>query len=435
MKTYIETFGCQMNESDSERILYILEKEGYNRTYSIEESDIIVINTCTVRENAKNKLYGHIGNLKKIKEKKEDILICIGGCAAQELKGKIIDDFPYVDIVFGTYNITELPELINKRISSGKSVCSIKKSGFDPDLLNVKRSYSFKAFVPIIIGCNNNCSYCIVPRVRGKERSIEPEKIIDYVKNLVSRGVIEVTLLGQNVNSYGKSPDKYCSFSELLDRVSDIKGLERLRFMTSNPMDFSNDIIYMIRDKKNIANHIHLPFQSGSNRILKDMRRKYTREDYLGIIDKINKEIPECLVTTDIIVGFPGEERKDFLKTLDVVQKSRFNRSFTFIYSPRNGTLAAKMDDYIPHSEKKNWFNELVYIQNNISYEENIKFIGREFKVLVEGISVKDSRMLSGRMENNIIVNFKGIKNLAGKMVNVKITGARTFYLIGEAVI
>jgi len=424
-----------MNESDSERILYILEKEGYNRTYSIEESDIIVINTCTVRENAKNKLYGHIGNLKKIKEKKEDILICIGGCAAQELKGKIIDDFPYVDIVFGTYNITELPELINKRISSGKSVCSIKKSGFDTDLLNVKRSYSYKAFVPIIIGCNNNCSYCIVPRVRGKERSIEPEKIIDYVKNLVSRGVIEVTLLGQNVNSYGKSPDKYCSFSELLDRVSDIKGLERLRFMTSNPMDFSNDIIYMIRDKKNIANHIHLPFQSGSNRILKDMRRKYTREDYLGIIDKINKEIPECLVTTDIIVGFPGEERKDFLKTLDVVEKSRFNRSFTFIYSPRNGTLAAKMDDYIPHSEKKNWFNELVYIQNNISYEENKKFIGREFKVLVEGISVKDSRMLSGRMENNIIVNFKGSKNLAGKMVNVKITGARTFYLTGEAVI
>jgi len=432
MKTYIETFGCQINESDSERILYILEKEGYVRTYSIEESNIIVINTCTVRENAINKLYGHIGNLKKLKDKNEEVLICVGGCAAQELKEKIIDDFPYVDIVFGTYNIPELPDLVNKRISSGKSVCSIKKSGFDSDILKVKRSYSFKAFVPIIIGCNNSCSYCIVPRVRGKERSVEPEKIIDYVKDIVSRGVTEVTLLGQNVNSYGKDSDKYCSFSELLDKVSDIEGLERLRFMTSNPMDFSDDIIYVVRDKKNIANHIHLPFQSGSDRILKAMRRKYTREDYLGIIEKINKEIPECLITTDIIVGFPGEEREDFLKTLDIVEKVRFNRAFTFIYSPRRGTLAAKMDDYIACSEKKKWFNELVNLQNSISYKENKKFIGKKFKVLVEGVSIKDKDILSGRTETNIIVNFKGIKNIIGKMVNVKITDAKTFYLKGE---
>ncbi len=432
MKTYIETFGCQINESDSERMLYILEKEGYVRTYSIEESNIIVINTCTVRENAINKLYGHIGNLRKLKDKNEEVLICVGGCAAQELKEKIIDYFPYVDIVFGTYNIPELPELINKRISSGKSVCSIKKSGFDPDILKVKRGHSFKAFVPIIIGCNNSCSYCIVPRVRGKERSVEPEKIIDYVKDIVSQGVIEVTLLGQNVNSYGKDSDKYYSFSELLDKVSDIEGLERLRFMTSNPMDFSDDIIYAVRDKKNIANHIHLPFQSGSNRILRAMRRKYTREDYLGIIDKINKEIPECLITTDIIVGFPGEEKEDFLKTLDIVEKARFNRAFTFIYSPRRRTLAAKMDDYVDCSEKKKWFNELVNLQNSISYEENKKFIGKKFKVLVEGVSIKDAGILSGRAETNIIVNFKGTKNIIGKMVNVKITGAMTFYLKGE---
>jgi len=421
-----------MNESDSERILYLLEKEGYRRTYDIEESDIIVVNTCTVREKAKNKLYGHIGNFKRLKEKNRDILICIGGCASQDLKENIINDFPYVDIVFGTHNIPELPELIKKRISNGKSVCSIKKNGFDPYIFKVKRNYSFKASIPIIIGCNNNCSYCIVPRVRGKEKSIEPRKIINNIKDLVSQGVIEITLLGQNVNSYGKNLNEPCNFSELLERVSDIEGLERIRFMTSNPMDFSKNIINIIKNRKNIAKHIHLPFQSGSNRILKKMRRKYTRENYLDIIDSIKKDIPECLITTDIIVGFPGEDRKDFLKTIDVIKKVRFSRAFTFIYSPRRGTLAAKMDDYIPHKEKRKWFNELVDKQNKISYEENNKFIGKKSKVLVEGISAKDPSILGGRMENNIIVNFKGTKNLVGKLVNVKITEAKTFYLKGE---
>ncbi|MEA2016573.1 MAG: tRNA (N6-isopentenyl adenosine(37)-C2)-methylthiotransferase MiaB [Actinomycetota bacterium] len=434
MRAYIETFGCQMNESDSERILYLLEKEGYSRTNVIEKSDIIVINTCTVREKAKNKLYGHIGNLKKIKEKNRDVLICIGGCAAQDLKENIIGDFPYVDIVFGTHNIPELPELINKRISSGKNVCSIKKNGFDPDVLKVKRNYKFKAFIPIIMGCNNNCSYCIVPRVRGKEISIESGKIINYVKELVSQGVIEITLIGQNVNSYGKNLDNPCSFSELLDMVSGIKGLKRIRFMTSNPMDFSKSIIDIIKSKKNITKHIHLPFQSGSNSILKKMRRKYTREDYLGIIYEIKREIPDCSITTDVIVGFPGEEKKDFLETIDVVKKSRFIRAFTFIYSPRKGTLAAKMDDYISYTDKKRWFNELVEVQNRISYEENNKFIGNKYKVLVEVISRKNPEILSGRMENNIIVNFKGTKNLVGKLAYVYITGARTFYLTGETI-
>lgn len=353
MKVYIETFGCQMNENDSERILYLLENEGYKRTYDIAASDLIVINTCTVREKAKNRLYGHIGNLKILKNKNKDIIICIGGCTAQDLKEKLIEDFPFVDIVFGTHNIAELPELINRRVSTGKSMCSIENNGFDSDLYKIKREKNFKAFVPITIGCDNYCSYCIVPFVRGNEKSVEPGKIIKNIKELVSRGVLEVTLLGQNVNSYGKNLNELCTFSELLEKVSDIKGLKRIRFMTSHPKDFSKSLINIIKDRDNIVKHIHLPLQAGSNKILKEMNRNYKREDYLNIIKYIKKKIPDCAITTDIIVGFPGEEREDFLKTLDMVKEVRFNRAFTFIYSSRIGTKASKMKDYIPPDEKK----------------------------------------------------------------------------------
>ncbi len=432
MKAYIKTFGCQMNENDSERIMYLLEEEGYERTYDIAASDLIVLNTCTVREKAKNRLYGHIGNLKRLKSKNKDILICIGGCTAQDLKEKIIEDFPFVDIVFGTHNIPELPELIKKSILTNRSICSIKDNGFDPDLFKVKREYNFKAFVPITIGCNNYCSYCIVPFVRGREKSVEVKKIIRNIEGLVSQGVIEVTLLGQNVNSYGKDLNEGCTFSELLEKVSDIKRLKRIRFITSHPRDFSRSIIDIIKNRDNLVKHIHLPLQAGSNKILKEMNRNYTREDYLKIIENIKEEIPDCSITTDIIVGFPGEERYDFLETLDMVRKVRFNRAFTFIYSPREGTKASEIKDYILPEEKKKWFKELLETQNRISDEENKKFIGKKFKVLVEGKSAKDGNLLEGRMENNTIVNFKGNAGLIGKIVSVIITRAKTFYLMGD---
>ncbi len=421
-----------MNENDSERIMYLLEEEGYERTYDIAASDLIVLNTCTVREKAKNRLYGHIGNLKRLKSKNKDILICIGGCIAQSMKEKIIEDFPFVDIVFGTHNIPELPELIKKSILTNRSICSIKDNGFDPDLFKVKREYNFKAFVPITIGCNNYCSYCIVPFVRGREKSVEVKKIIRNIEGLVSRGVIEVTLLGQNVNSYGKDLNEGCTFSELLEKVSDIKRLKRIRFMTSHPKDFSRSIIDIIKNRDNLVKHIHLPLQAGSNKVLKEMNRNYTREDYLNIIENIREEIPDCSITTDIIVGFPGEERYDFLETLDMVRKVRFNRAFTFIYSPREGTKASEIKDYILLEEKKKWFKELLETQNRISNEENKKFIGKKFKVLVEGKSVKDGNLLEGRMENNTIVNFKGDTGLIGKIVSVIITRAKTFYLMGD---
>jgi len=429
---YIRTFGCQMNEYDSERILYLLEKEGYRRTFNIEESDIIVINTCAVREKAKNRLYGHIGNLKRIKEKNPKLLICIGGCTAQNLGERILRDFPFVDIIFGTHNISELPQLIKTQKLSRSSICSVKAKGFDYDLEKAKRTFKFKAYVPITIGCNNYCSYCIVPDFRVREISISPKDIIKNINKLVSDGVVEVTLLGQNVNSYGKDLGSSISFPGLLEEVSSIKGLKRIRFITSHPKDFSKDIVNVMKDRNNIVNHIHLPLQAGSDKILKLMNRGYTAKQYMDIVSYIREKIPGCSITTDLIVGFPGELKDDFTKTLDMVKKIRFNRAFTFIYSPRDGTKASKMADIVPLEEKKTWFSELVKVQNEISYQENKKLVGKKVEVLVEGKSKKDNDMLEGRLENNTIVNFKGDEKLIGNFVQVKITEAKSFYLLGK---
>lgn len=429
---FIQTFGCQMNEYDSERILYLLEKEGYRRTFNIEESDIIVINTCAVREKAKNRLYGHIGNLKRIKEKNPELLICIGGCTAQKLGGKIQKDFPFVDIIFGTHNISELPQLIKTQKLSRSSICSVKAKGFDYDLEKAKRTFKFKAYVPITIGCNNYCSYCIVPYVRGREVSISPKDIIKNINKLVSDGVVEVTLLGQNVNSYGKDLGSPITFSRLLEEVSSIKGLKRIRFITSHPKDFSKDIVNVMKDRNNIVNHIHLPLQAGSDKILKLMNREYTAKQYIDIVSYIRDRIPSCSITTDLIVGFPGELKEDFTKTLNMVKKIRFNRAFTFIFSPRDGTKASKMADIVPLEEKKTWFNELVKVQNEISYQENKKLVGKKVEVLVEGKSKKDNGILEGRLENNTIVNFKGDEKLIGSFALVKITEVKSFYLLGK---
>ena len=429
-KYFIETFGCQMNEFDSERIAYLLDKAGYLKADSAKESDIVVINTCAVRENAKNRLYGHIGILKGLKILKPGLMICIGGCSAQNLKNEILKVFPFVDIIFGTHNISELPDLIFKKSRIRKGICDVKSNGFDYILNDSKSNSSFKALLPVSIGCNNFCSYCIVPYVRGKEISIDPLEVIKSAKNLVSKGVVEITLLGQNVNSYGKDFEKEYGFAELLDNIAHINGLKRIRFMTSHPKDLSVELIDVISKNKNIMNHIHLPLQSGSDRILQSMNRKYSKESYLEIIKNIRTKIPDCCITTDIIVGFPGEDYNDFAETIDVIKKVRFNKAYTFIFSKREGTSAWELTDNIPMKEKKQWFNELLLLQNLISMEENNKFVGQILEILVDGASNKD--MMHGRLENSSIVNFKGFDNMEGKIINLKITEAKSFYLFGE---
>jgi tRNA-2-methylthio-N6-dimethylallyladenosine synthase len=432
-KYFIETFGCQMNEFDSERIAYLLDKEGYLKADKAEESDVIVINTCAVREKAKNKLYGHIGILKSLKLSKPGLLICIGGCSAENLKEEILKIFPFVDIIFGTHNISGLPDLIFKKSKINKSICDVKNNGFDYILNDFKNTCSFKACLPISIGCNNFCSYCIVPYVRGKEISIEPGEVIKTAENLVLKGVVEITLLGQNVNSYGKDFEKKYEFADLLDRIAQINGLRRIRFMTSHPKDLSSGLIDVISKNKNIMNHIHLPLQSGSDRILKLMNRKYSKDDYLEIIKNIRKKISDCCITTDIIVGFPGENYDDFKETMDVIDKVRFNKAFTFIFSKREGTYACKLEDNTPLKEKKKWFQELLLLQNKISMEQNEEFVGKTLEVLVEGEGIKG--MMHGKLENSSIVNFEGSRDLEGKFVNLNITKAKSFYLIGKTII
>jgi len=430
-KAYIRTFGCQMNEYDSERIAYYIKNAGYSLTDKLEEADIIIYNTSAVRKKAKNRLYGHIGNLKKLKEAHPTLIICVGGCTAQNLGADIQKDFPFVDVVFGTYNISEIARLIEKKKRLSQSVCSIKEEGFDYVLGRSIKHQPFKAYVPIITGCNNFCSYCIVPFVRGREKSLQPEDIIKNIENLAAEGVIEVTLLGQNVNSYGHDLDRGIDFSGLLEKVSKT-DIKRIRFMTSHPKDFSPSLVKVIKENDNILNHIHLPLQSGSDNVLEKMNRKYTAKQYLSMVDEIKSNIKNCSITTDIIVGFPGEEEQDFLKTLDVVKKVRFKRAFTFIYSPREKTAAARMKDPVSPEKKRQWFGQLVSIQNRISYEENQKMEGKKFEALVEGISPKDEGLLQARLYDNSVVLFKADKNLMGKVVVVKIKQARAFYLLGE---
>ncbi len=425
-----------MNEFDSERIGFVLNKNGFSRVQEPDSSDIVIFNTCSVRKKAEDRLYGHIGNLKALKAKNPQILICVGGCTAQSLGEKILQDFSHVDIVFGTRSIDRLPELLDKRWRTGSRICNTAEDT-DPfcNIYDFDRTSKFKAFLPISVGCDNFCSYCIVPYVRGRERSIEPGRILDTIKKLIGDSVVEVMLLGQNVNSYGndfeRPADNY-GFADLLEDVAAIKGLKRIRFMTSHPKDFDKRTVNVIRDKKNVMNHIHLPLQAGSDRVLNLMNRKYRKKDFLYIYNYIKEQIPECAVTTDIIVGFPGETFDDFKETLDIVEKLRFHRAFTFIYSPRQGTRAASFHDTSCLPEKHKWFQELLELQNNISLEENKKFVDKKVEVLVEGRSIKKNEQFEGRMENNIIVNFESMQDLTGRFENIKIVEAKPFYLIGE---
>lgn len=434
-KYFITTFGCQMNVHDSEIIAGMLESLGYEAASSVEGADLILLNTCCVRENAENRTYGHIGNLKNLKDENPNRIIGLCGCMAQEpnVVEKIRESYPHVDLVFGTHNLHQLPELLQKIQASNSRVIEVWDTEGDiHEGLPVKRDEDHKAWVTIMYGCNNFCTYCIVPYVRGRERSRRPETIIDEISTLVSQGVKEVTLLGQNVNSYGKELGDGWNFAKLLREVAGT-GINRIRFQTSHPKDLSDELIETIAAEKKICHHLHLPFQAGSSRILQQMNRQYTKEGYQALAEKIQKKIPDIALTTDIIVGFPGETDADFADTLDLVKKVRFDGAFTFIYSPRVGTPAAKMEDTIPEETKKERLIQLINLQNQISLEKNQALIGTLNEVLVEGISEKNQEIWSGRTPQNKLVHFKPHGKLKiGNLVVVRITGAKTFTLEGE---
>ena len=433
MTYFVKTFGCQMNARDSEKLVGILEQIGYVEGTD-EHSDFIVYNTCTVRENANNKVYGRLGYLQNYKKKNPLMKIALCGCMMQEpeVVENIKKHYKFVDIVFGTHNIFKFAEILCNNIESGSQVIDIwKDTNQIVEDLPVKRKFSFKSGVNIMFGCNNFCSYCIVPYVRGREKSRELKEIVREIERLVADGVKEVMLLGQNVNSYGKTLEDNVTFAELLSEIAKVGGLERIRFMTPHPKDLSDELIEVIRDNPKVCNHIHLPLQSGSSRLLKLMNRQYTKEHYLELVDKIRKTIPDISITTDIIVGFPGETEEDFEDTLDVVRKAKYDSAYTFIYSKRTGTPAAKMDGQVPEDVVKERFNRLLQTVSETSHEHIKRYEGCDMDVLVEDIDDHDSDFLTGRMTNNILVHFKGDKELIGTVVNVHMDECKGFYYMG----
>lgn len=437
LKYYIETWGCQMNEEDSEKLSGMLKRIGYTKTEAKEEASIILFNTCCVRENAENKVYGNLGLLKKLKKNNPDLVIGICGCMMQQkgMADKILKEFPYVDIIFGTHNSYKFPEYLNRVKTEGVQVKEI----FDKETeiiegIPVDRESSIKAFVTIMYGCNNFCTYCVVPYVRGRERSRRPEEIEKEIKELVAQGYKEITLLGQNVNSYGKGLEEEIDFAKLLRRINEIEGLERVRFMTSHPKDLTEDVIMAIKECDKLCEQIHLPVQSGSDEILKKMNRHYDREKYISLIKKIKEEIPECSITTDIIVGFPGETEENFLDTLNLCKEVGYDSAFTFIYSRRNHTPADRMENQVPDDVKHERFNRLVDVINKGVINGNKVYEGRTVEVLVEGPSKNDETKLMGRTRNGRLVNFPGDSSMIGKLVNVHINRAQPFSLLGEIV-
>lgn len=428
-------FGCQMNAKDSEKLEGILETIGYVRTES-EDCDFLIMNTCTVRENANLRVYGRLGQLKKYKKKNPHMMIALCGCMMQEslVVEKIKQSYRHVDIIFGTHNVFKLAELIETKLDTQSMVIDIWEGTSEiVEDLPSERKYDFKCGVNIMFGCNNFCTYCIVPYVRGRERSRRPEDIIKEIKELVADGVVEVMLLGQNVNSYGKNLDPQISFAELLKQVEQIEGLKRIRFMTSHPKDLSDDLIEVMANSKKICRHLHLPFQSGSSKVLKDMNRHYTKEQYLELVDKIKTAMPDISLTTDIIVGFPTETEEDFKETLDVVRKVRYDSAFTFIYSKRTGTPAASMEFASTDEEIKERFDMLLNEVQGIAKETCARFEGTIQKVLVEGVNEQDASLVTGRLSNNLLVHFPGTPDMIGKFVNVKLAKAMGFYYMGEA--
>ena len=433
MKKYLViTMGCKLNENDSEKLCGMIEEMGYKQTENLEECDLVVFNTCCVRENAEERLFGKIGELKNIKEKRGTI-IAIGGCMTQQkhIQEKIKKSYHYVDLVFGTHTLNKFREDLKRIEEENKKIRDvIDINGEVIEGLPIKRSDKYKASVTIMYGCNNFCTYCIVPYVRGRERSRKKEDILAEIKELAENGYKEITLLGQNVNSYD-GEDNY-KFSNLLYDVCKIEGIEIVRFISPHPKDFTDDVIKAIKENKKISRIIHLPLQSGSSNILKKMNRKYTKEQYLKLAEKMKKEIPDIVFSTDIIVGFPEETEEDFEHTLDVVRKINYEQIYMFIYSRRVGTVADKMENQIPEEIKHQRFERLKVLYDSKVSENNQKYIGKIEKILVDGTSKNNDNMLTGRNDTNKVIVFEGSKDLIGKIIKVKITEEHKWYLKGE---
>ncbi|WP_025641153.1 tRNA (N6-isopentenyl adenosine(37)-C2)-methylthiotransferase MiaB [Schnuerera ultunensis] len=436
-KYTIVTYGCQMNEHDSEKISWILETMGYKWTDNKEESDFIIYNTCLVRENAELKVYGQLGALKDLKRKNPDLILAVCGCMMQQEEARdiILSKYKHVDIIFGTGNIHKLPQLISRYHQINRTVVDIVEDNREiVEDIEANRKYSFKAFVNIMYGCNNFCTYCIVPYTRGREKSRKPENIIKEIEDLAKKGYKEITLLGQNVNSYGKTLGYDYSFANLLEDVNKIEGIARIRFMTSHPKDLSDELIQSIAKLDKVCEHLHLPVQSGSNKILKEMNRKYTKGDYLTLIEKIKNAVPDIAISTDIIVGFPGETEEDFNETLDLIKKVRYDSAFTFLYSVRKGTIAAKMENQVPDEIKHERFQRLLDTLYPIFYEENLKYADKIVEVLVEEVSKNNENVLTGRTRHGKLIHFEGSKELIGNLVNVKVEKIKSFTLEGSII-
>lgn len=432
----ITTFGCQMNARDSEKLVGILERIGYVEVPD-ENADFVIYNTCTVRENANLRVYGRLGYLHSLKKKNPHMMIGLCGCMMQEpqVVEKLKKSYSFVNLIFGTHNIYKFAELVVSSLLSNRMIIDIWK---DTDKivedLPVERKYPFKSGVNIMFGCNNFCSYCIVPYVRGRERSRNPKDIVREIERLVKDGVVEVMLLGQNVNSYGKNLEEPMTFAQLLTEIEKIEGLKRIRFMTSHPKDLSDELIEVMKNSKKICKHLHLPLQSGSSDILQKMNRRYDKEKYLNLVEKIRTAIPDISLTTDIIVGFPGETEEDFLETVDVVKKVRYDSAFTFIYSKRTGTPAAVMENQIPEDLVKDRFNRLLETVQTIGREMSARDTGKVMEVLVEEQNSQDKHLMTGRLSNNLLVHFEGDTSLIGQLCQVRLDECRGFYYMGTKV-
>lgn len=432
---FVTTFGCQMNARDSEKLVGVLEKVGYEEAKTEQEADFVIFNTCTVRENANLKVYGRLGYLKRLKEKNPYMMIALCGCMMQESQvvEKLRKSYSFVDLIFGTHNIYKFAELLMTKFKSDRMVIDIWE---DTDKivedLPSERKFSFKSGVNIMFGCNNFCSYCIVPYVRGRERSREAKDILREIEQLAADGVVEIMLLGQNVNSYGTNLEDPMTFAQLLMEIEKIEGIKRIRFMTSHPKDLSDELIEVMKNSKKICRHLHLPLQSGSSRILKKMNRKYTKEQYLELARKIKTAIPDISLTTDIIVAFPGETEEDLQETLEVVREVQYDAAFTFIYSKRSGTPAAVMEEQIDADVIKDRFDRLLKEVQGISRTLTSRHLDTIQEVLVEEINEQDASLVTGRMSNNTLVHFKGDESMIGQLKKVHLTECKGFYYLGE---
>lgn len=434
-KAFLHTYGCQGNVADSERVKGLLQLMGYEMTENRDDADLIMYNTCAIREHAEHRVFGNIGAIKRLKQENPLLIIAVFGCMMEQehVRETLYQSYPFVDIIFGTHCQYMLPQLILEYLHKKKRVYSVPQIEYDiAEGIPAYRDKTAKAWLPIVYGCDNFCSYCVVPYVRGRERSRRSEDIITEAKDIISQGYKDITLLGQNVNSYGKGLDENINFSELLRRLNDLPGEFTLRFMTSHPKDCTKELIDTIAQCDKVSKHIHLPVQSGNNRILSEMNRRYTREKYLELIDYAKSRIANLSLTSDIIVGFPGETYEEFCDTLSLVKEVEYTSLFTFIFSPRKGTKAASMSDPVSKEEKLKWFKELTDLQESIAAGNNSKMLGKTYRVLCEGYSNNHKGMLAGRTDGNVMIDFKGDESCIGKFLNVTVTDTLNWILLGE---